>query len=94
MSECDCTITQGREGETGSFCIKCGTKVLEVHDRPCCECRHYQKSSPELIGLHPPVCIFHHMFVTRTMHVTYYINPAPPHRHGLCFEPKEESHAA
>lgn len=80
---CDCTITQGREGERGSWCVKCGTKVLEVHDRSCKECKHFEPDNrSERLGF----CRPNYMLVTDDMHVTYYLIDGPG-RYGLCFEP-------
>ena len=89
MSDC-CTVMQGREGQTGSWCVDCGTKVLEVHDRPCNECKHFDDKD----RFYPPICKHHHMLITRTMHVCYHINPVPPSQHGLCFESKETTSAS
>lgn len=85
--DCDHTVTQCREGEKGSWCCKCGVKVMMVHDRPCGECSHYEPEQ-EWYGPHPRVGFCRHpdhrMRVTAGMHVTYYLEPGP-HRHGLCF---------
>lgn len=80
---CDHTVTQGRDRQSGDWCLGCGVKVLEVHDRPCGECRHCKP----VIGGH--ICKPHLMAVTPNMFVTYYLAPKP-HQHGLCFEGTEE----
>lgn len=84
---CAHTITKGRPGETGSWCIACGVKVMAVHDRPCGECRFYREDTFSLSGklgfcTHPA----HSMTVTRDMHVTYYVVNDEPWRYPLCFE--------
>lgn len=81
MAECVHAITQGRDGQKGSWCVACGIKVLEVHDRPCAECRHSE------MNWRPPVCRHHLMVITRDMHVTYFIG-RPAGKGGLCFEGK------
>ena len=83
---CKHTVTQGRDGETGSWCIECGVKVWEVHDRPCIECRHYGSTG---VMSWPPTCTRTLMTITRTMHV-YYAIGRPAKDGGLCFEKKEE----
>lgn len=89
MSECSHTITQGREGATGSWCIACGVKIYEVHDRPCGEC-HWFKPMPHQI----PICRRHHMGVTADMLVTYKIAADGPSetQGGLCFEAPSAPH--
>lgn len=74
---CDHTITRGREGETGSWCVSCGVKVWEVHDRPCGECSHFEKTE------WGSMCRKHFMRVTPSLKVTF--NLIDPKR-ALCFE--------
>ena len=78
--DCIHTVTRGRTGEKGSWCESCGAKVLEVHDRPCGECKHHWRS----VGYSG--CRKHLMAVTPGMFVTYYLEPeVAPGREGLCF---------
>lgn len=80
---CQHTVTQGREGESGSWCVDCGVKVYAVHNRPCRECRFFrpEAGSQGRTG----VC---YMRVTASMHVTYKIanGHTPGVEKGLCFE--------
>jgi hypothetical protein len=85
-NQCDHRVTRGRDGERGSWCVACDVKVLEVHDRACNECRYYEADTP---FVQPPVCTRKNMFITRTMHVCYFIG-RPEQNGGLCFEQKEE----
>lgn len=88
MSECAHKITQGREGEKGSWCVECGIKVWEVHDRPCGECAHFKDLSRPFDPYF--ICKPMLMRVSRDMHVTFNVTkPASPGREGggLCFEP-------
>lgn len=64
-AECHHTITMGRKGEKGSWCVACGEKVLEVETRPCESCAHYRKI---FAGA---VCTRHHMAVSPIMLVTF-----------------------
>lgn len=73
VKDCSCTITRGREGEKGSWCVSCGKKVLEVEERECQECKHFQTD------LRGSICKKLLMFVIPSMHVTYKINE------GTCF---------
>lgn len=68
-----CFITQGREGEKGSWCTSCGEKVFDVDDRECGGCKHY--SSHGRTG----ICRLHLMAVSPEMHVTYKVAD------GTCF---------
>ena len=76
---CKHKTLKGREGEKGYWCVDCGIKAMEVHDRPCGECTHYFNS----VGYHG--CRRHLMAVHPTMLVTYYVVDGPG-RSGLCFE--------
>ena len=67
MDECKHTITQGRKGERGSWCMACGVKVYDVDERPCKDCAH----SSKLWG--GTICNKHLMSVTPDMHVTFKI---------------------
>lgn len=62
---CKCQITQGRQGEKGSWCVACGRKVFEVETRPCSGCKHH---SPLPGGA---ICRQHLMRITPCMLVTY-----------------------
>ena len=83
---CTHTVTQGREGETGSWCVECGIKVYAVHDRPCRECKFF-RPEPAYPGGEVRVGICY-MRVTASMHVTYKIERGltPGKEIGLCFE--------
>lgn len=63
---CDHTITQGREGKEGSWCVKCGFKRLEVHSVPCKECKYFWSNGFGYKG-----CGYHLMRVISDMRVTY-----------------------
>lgn len=76
-SACRHECTQGREGRTGSWCVKCGLKIYEVDPRECQGCAHFKDMGAHQI----PICTYHMMGVTRTMHVTYAI------KDGTCFSP-------
>lgn len=76
---CAHTVTHGITGAKGAWCVECGLKVLEVHHRPCGECRHINAA----MGGH--ICTFHTMAVTPGMFVTYYLVKGPG-RFPLCFE--------
>lgn len=82
---CDHTMTSGRPGETGSYCMGCGILVMQVHDRPCGECRHFRLDmGARVLGSCGPKL----MAVTSGMHVTYYVEGLADNigRPGLCFE--------
>lgn len=76
-TECNHTETKGRESETGSWCVKCGEKVLEVETRPCKNCLNYRKL------VDGSVCRKMLMGVTPNMLVTYWVEK------GTCFEPSK-----
>lgn len=83
---CKHTVTQGRQGEKGSWCCDCGVKVYAVHDRPCRECRFFRPEKPWWGGeARTGVC---YMRVTADLHVTYKIERGhtPGVEKGLCFE--------
>lgn len=75
MSRCLHTLTRGREGETGSWCVDCGKKIYAVDKRECQHCAHFK-----LMPWPPHICTHHMMGVTPTMHVTYKIEK------GTCFK--------
>jgi hypothetical protein len=79
MSDCQHTVTQGREGETGSWCVACGIKVWAVDERECGDCLHHARL------LNGSVCQRHLMVVVPSMHVTYCIAD------GTCWAPKGEA---
>lgn len=86
-STCKHPTTSGRSGEKGSWCIDCGKKILEVHDKPCKGCKHYFQQG--LLGLGGySGCRYHLMGVTPSMLVTYRIGQDAKSG-GLCYEPKE-----
>lgn len=73
--ECKHTITQGREGQSGSWCNACGEKVLDVDDSECRDCSHARKL---LTGW---ICNKHLMAISPDMHVTFKISE------GSCWTP-------
>ena len=83
-AKCKHIATQGREGETGSWCLECGEKVLEVETRVCRDCAHFQQFEfllQPLVNV-PPYCKKKQMSVMENLHVTYHI------AEGTCFEEK------
>lgn len=74
MDECKHTITRGRHGEKGSWCVQCGEKIYAVDERECKECLHYSRLYTGSI------CKWHMMAVAPTMHVTFNISQ------GTCWE--------
>ena len=74
---CTHIMTQGRKGETGSWCVDCGIKVYAVDERECQGCQH---SKNLLDGW---ICSQHLMRITADMHVTFKI------ANGTCFEARE-----
>lgn len=71
-TKCDrCTVTQGRKGKTGSWCVKCGTKVYDVDERECQQCAHFKDLGPTQDN--HCICTKHLMGVVRTMHACYEI---------------------
>ena len=73
-TQCNHTVTKGKKGEKGSWCISCSKKIFEVDHRECQHCKHSKKlitgmiCRPKLMGIIP------------TMNVTYEISD------GTCFE--------
>lgn len=78
-SACRHECTRGREGQTGSWCDKCGLKIYEVDPRECQHCAHFKDVG--FPGDPRSICTKHLMGVTRDMHVTYEIAK------GTCFSP-------
>ena len=74
MDECKHTMTQGRKGERGSWCMACEVKVYDVDERKCQDCTHSQKLRDGTI------CNKHLMSVTPDMNVTFKIAD------GTCWE--------
>lgn len=72
---CRHTITQGRKGERGSWCVACGAKVYDVDERQCKDCAHSSKLWDGTI------CNKHLMRVTPDMNVTFKIAD------GSCWTP-------
>lgn len=68
--EC-CTVTKGRAGESGAWCVDCGKKVLAVEYRECGGCLNFKDG----------ICTRFLMSVPKTMLATYKIND------GTCFVP-------
>ena len=75
MDNCKHTVTQGRDGEKGFWCVNCGVKVFEVEARSCGNCKHIREA---FRGFY---CGHHRMNVSRQMHVTYKVIE------GTCFDP-------
>lgn len=75
-------VTQGREGEQGSWCVKCGVKVLDVEKRICDLCKHFVRPRSPISSVLPvpPYCMKLKMHVISGMHVTYHTSE------GTCFE--------
>jgi hypothetical protein len=73
---CKHTITRGREGQNGSWCIECGEKILGVDERECQNCTYAEKL---LVG--GWICNKKLMSILPDMHVTFKISE------GSCFEP-------
>jgi hypothetical protein len=74
MKTCKHAITQGRDGEKGSWCCACGQKIYEVDARECRDCKH----SSNATGIWS--CRKHLMMISANMHVYYKITD------GTCFE--------
>ncbi len=73
--DCKHTITQGRNGESGSWCNACGEKVFSVDDRECKDCAFAKKL------IDGWVCNKHLMAISPGMKVTYKISD------GTCWTP-------
>lgn len=73
--KCKHTITKGRDNEKGSWCARCGVKVLDVDERECKDCKYFFKGAMNYTG-----CNKHLMAVTPSMRVTYKI------LNGTCWE--------
>ena len=71
---CEHLVTQGKENELGSWCVKCGEKVLEVDWRECGHCAFFKQTSDI------PICTKKLIAVLPKMHVTYYL------KDGSCWE--------
>lgn len=78
MNACTHTITQGRQGESGSWCVNCGEKIYAVEERVCSECEHHKR----LLG--GSICAKHLMCVVPDMHVTFKLSE------GTCWVPSTE----
>lgn len=72
---CSHTITQGRAGEKGAWCVACGEKVYGVDDRECKDCDFARK----LLG--GWTCHRHLMAIAPSMNVTFKISE------GSCWTP-------
>lgn len=64
---CQHSITRGRKGEKGLWCIACGEKAYGVDDRQCADCKH----SKEQLGSVIMTCSKKLMGVLPDMNVTY-----------------------
>ena len=78
--DCQHTVTSGRWGEKGYWCIDCGEKVYEVDDRKCGDCA----GCVPVFGGH--VCKPHRMAVSPGMNVTYKISK------GSCWHARITAH--
>jgi hypothetical protein len=72
---CQHTMTQGRKGERGWWCMACAVKVLDVDERQCQDCTHSRKL---LVG--GTICNKHMMRVVPDMNVTFKV------AEGSCWE--------
>ena len=82
IEACSHTMTQGRKGERGSWCVKCGVKVYDVDQRQCQDCAH---SSRLWSGT---ICTKHLMGVTPDMNVTFKIAD------GSCWTARDQTERA
>lgn len=73
MEECKHTVTQGKKGDSGSWCVSCGVKVYAVDERECKDCLYHES----ILGR--SICKKHLMAVSPDMHVTFNI------REGSCW---------
>lgn len=71
---CPHTVTRGKWGEKGSWCVECHEKIYEVDSRECKDCKHFFKS------INYTGCGKHLMAVIPTMNVTFKI------KEGTCWE--------
>lgn len=46
QAACSHGVTQGRKGEEGSWCEKCGLKIYDVDPRGCKDCAHFKDLGP------------------------------------------------
>ena len=74
MDKCKHTITQGRHGEKGAWCVQCGEKTYAVDARECGDCAHHSRL------LSGSICKKHLMAIVPTMHVTFSVAD------GTCWE--------
>lgn len=72
---CSHTMTRGRIGETGGWCISCGEKVYDVDQRECAGCKHAKQL------LDGWICSKHLMRLPHDMRVTFKI------AEGTCWDP-------
>lgn len=76
LQECKHIVSRGRDGELGSWCVRCGVKVLEVEWRACKHCIHFMESDKHFF----PRCKKKGMSVLPDLHVTYKVGE------GTCWE--------
>ena len=74
MSNCNHTMTTGKEGEKGWWCVECGKKISDVETNECKDCAHFFASTG-YFG-----CRKLMMRVSPTMRVTFEISK------GSCWE--------
>lgn len=75
MSPCPHTMTRGRKGESGAWCVDCDTKVYEAETRECGNCAYFWKNDIGYSG-----CGKHLMPISSGHKVNY------PISRGTCFE--------
>lgn len=66
--ECLHTVTQGREGAPGYWCVACGVQVSAIEERPCRGCAHF-RSDGWILG----ICKHHGGHVTANMLAAYQV---------------------
>ena len=72
------SMTSGKEGEAGSWCVACGKKSLELETRGCQDCLHCK----EQVGSVVQVCTKKHLGVMPSMKVAYKVET------GTCWQAK------
>lgn len=79
MTNCKHTNQQGKQGETGYWCVDCGIKVMAIEARPCKDC-----GSLFVNDFGHTECEVHETAVIPNMYVCYKIAD------GSCFTPRRE----
>ncbi len=70
---CECTVSMGRDGEHGTWCVSCGQKSLDVEVRPCGACAYYTKDPLSFSGA-VGICRKHVMRVIESQNVRYEVS--------------------